>query len=164
MPPPLVACAPRSRGTTAPPAPSCSWRSCAPRSSHRRSKYRERVREAGRACVKCARARAGEEKQTAPKPSWKESEGRERAGSHALKQDCPLLHQDFISECSVFHQPALPHITASRFQPRPRRRVVVCRPQPAASASERAGEGVGGEDVISVPLLVIAFQRPRAES
>lgn len=44
--------------------------------------------------------RAREEKQTAPKPSWKESEDRERAGSHALKQDCPLLHQDFISECN----------------------------------------------------------------
>lgn len=68
------------------------------------------------------RARAlGVGKQTAPKPSWKESEDRERAGSHALKQACPFLHQDFISKYSVFHHPPPrpPHITASRFQPWP---------------------------------------------
>lgn len=84
------------------------------------------------------RARAlGVGKQTAPKPSWKESEDRERAGSHALKQACPFLHQDFISKCSVFHHPPPP--PAHHSLPVPalaRRRVVVCRPQPAASASE----------------------------
>lgn len=119
LPPPLVACAPRSRGTTAPPAPGCSWRSCAPRSPRRRTKYRERVREAGRACVSVC-ARSGWENKPHRSPAGKRARTERESRNTCLKASLPTsasgLHQQM--QC-IPPPPHPPHITASRFQPWP---------------------------------------------